>query len=87
MRILSLFGKCQKGDAASPLDRLADIPLVRCTISGDPPRNDLAPFRHEIPQQTGVLVINVLYLISAKAAIFLPLTKPAFFHLCLLILP
>jgi hypothetical protein len=77
---LSLFGKCQEGDATGSLDRLADIPLMRCAIARDPPRNDLAPFRHEIPKQPGVFIIDMVDLIGAEAAIFLPLNKPAFFH-------
>jgi hypothetical protein len=81
---LSLFCKCKKGNAARSLNRLPDIPLMICTISGDPSRNDLSTLRYKVPEQSGVFVIDIIDLIGAKAAVLLPLSKPAFFHLRLL---
>jgi hypothetical protein len=80
----SFFGEGQKRNAASPLDRLANIPLMGRAVPGYSSWNNLTPLGDEIPKQPGILVIDVVDLIGAEAAIFLPLCKPAFFHLCLL---
>ena len=60
--------KGQNGDVARPFDGLRHLPLMFCTVSGDPSGNDLSPFRDEIPENLRVLIIDVQFLIRAESA-------------------
>src|ERR1041384_7914857 len=49
----------QERHLAGVLDRAGDLPLLLGGHTGDPTGTDLAPVRDELPQQRGVLVIDV----------------------------
>src|SRR3990172_6110420 len=60
-------GEGQQGDVARPLDGHLQLPLVRSADARDPPRQDLAPVAHELPDRH-VLVVNVVDLLHAELA-------------------
>src|SRR5437868_4189177 len=52
-------GVRQQRHLAGVLNRRSDIPLVLRAVAGHPPGTDLAAVGNELPQQTGVLVVDV----------------------------
>src|SRR5437660_12036864 len=61
-------GVRQQGHLAGVLDRRGDIPLMLRAVAGHPPGSDLAAVGDELPQQAGVLVVNVGDLLLAEQA-------------------
>jgi hypothetical protein len=61
----------QQSDIARLLDRPRETALVRRAHSGQASRSDLAAFRHELRQQTYILVIDRFDLLDAELANFL----------------
>src|SRR3990170_1459407 len=60
-------GEGQQGDVARPLDGHLQLPLVRGADARDPPRQNLAPVAHELPDRH-VLVVNMVDLLHAELA-------------------
>src|SRR3989304_6242389 len=69
-------GEGQQGDVARPLDGHLQLPLVRSADARNPPRQDLAPVAHELPDRH-VLVVNVVDLLHAELADAAPAEKAA----------
>src|SRR5882757_4141967 len=63
-------GVRQQGHLAGVFHRDRDVALVLAAVAADPPGADLASVRDELPQQTGVLVVDLLGLVLAKGANF-----------------
>src|SRR6476620_9221756 len=61
-------GVGQQGDLAGVLHRDRDVTLVLTAVAGDPTGPDLAAVGDELPQQPGVLVVDVLGLVLAERA-------------------
>src|SRR3954449_1129670 len=61
-------GVGQQCDLAGVLDRDRDVALVLAAVAGDPTGPDLAAVGDELPQQAGVLVVDVLGLVLAECA-------------------
>src|SRR5689334_21858116 len=61
-------GVGQQGDLARVLHRDRDVTLVLPAVAGDPAGPDLAAVGDELPQQAGVLVVDVLGLVLAERA-------------------
>jgi hypothetical protein len=74
--LLSLLGKTDDGDMASPFDRHRQLTLMTHAISRNAAWHDPATLRQEIPQQPGILKINRC-LIQAKPAGPPSLKQPA----------
>src|SRR3954466_7005367 len=70
MTVLLSRGRCvgQQGDLAGVLHRDRDVTLVLPAVAGDPAGPDLAAVGDELPQQAGVLVVDVLGLVLAERA-------------------
>src|SRR5262245_242079 len=64
----SVRGERQKGDGASALDRLLELPLVRRAGPGDEARQALAALRDVALQKTHVLVVDEGDLLVAELA-------------------
>src|SRR5579864_3523789 len=58
----------QQSNIARLLDRQRQPSLVRSANAGQAPRHDPAAFRHELRQQTNVLVVDGLDLFDAELA-------------------
>src|SRR4051795_181205 len=58
----------QQGHLAGVLDRDGDVALVLDAVAGDPAGTDLAAVGDELPQQGGVLVVDVGRLVLAELA-------------------
>src|SRR2546421_12084802 len=67
----------QQRDRARALDSVRQLALVARTTSGDPPRDDLAPLRHEPAQTAHVLVVDEINLVRAELADLAPAEAPA----------
>src|SRR6185436_15245353 len=61
-------GVRQQRHLAGVLDRRGDVPLVLGAVAGHPTGTDLAAVGDELPQQTGVLVVDVGDLLLAENA-------------------
>src|SRR3954453_13114589 len=61
-------GVGQQRDLAGVLDRDGHVTLVLTAVAGDPAGPDLAAVGDELPQQAGVLVVDVLGLVLAECA-------------------
>src|SRR3954468_16328348 len=61
-------GVGQQGDLAGVLHGHRDVPLVLAAVAADPTGPDLAAVRDELPQQPGVLVVDVLSAVLAEGA-------------------
>src|SRR5579864_9235046 len=61
-------GKWQQGNIARLLDRQRQTPLVRRAHACQAPGHDPPAFRHELRQQTDVLVVDGLDLFDAELA-------------------
>src|SRR5947209_5524282 len=71
-------GKWQQRNIPRPLDRRRQSALVRCAYSSEPTRHDLPPLRHKLPEQTHVLIVNVVDLFHAELAdLFAPEKFPS----------
>jgi hypothetical protein len=64
-------GKRQQRNISRLLDGQGQTPLVRGANPGQPPWDDLPAFRHELGEQTNVLVIDGLNFLYAELANFL----------------
>src|SRR6478672_12823649 len=53
-------GVGEQGHLAGVLDRLGELALLLRGDAGDPAGTDLAAVRHELAQQVGVLVVDVV---------------------------
>ena len=76
MRIRGRFlgcaaGKRQQSNIACLLDRQRQASLMRCANASQTPRHNPSAFRHELRQQTNVLVVDSLDLFDAELANFL----------------
>jgi len=59
--------KRKDGDVACPLDCDRHLPLVFCTVSRNPSRNNLSPFRNKISKDLWVLIIDIQFLIRTES--------------------
>ena len=55
-------------ELAGGLDRQCDPPLVLCAVPGNPPRPDLAPVTHVLPEHRHVLVVDPHDVVPTKGA-------------------
>src|SRR4051794_30371309 len=79
-------GVGQQGDLAGVLDRYRHVTLVLAAVAGDPARPDLAAVGDELPQQAGVLVVDVLGLVLAECAhLLLRLAQDGLCHFSMLL--
>src|SRR3954452_1452848 len=79
-------GVGQQRDLAGVLDRDRDVTLVLTAVAGDPARPDLAAVGDELPQQAGVLVVDVLGLVLAECAhLLLRLAQDGLCHFSMLL--
>jgi hypothetical protein len=62
-----LFREREERNGSRPLDRHRGFPLMPHAVTRDPPRNDPAPFRQKIPQETDVLEVNRQFLVAKPA--------------------
>ena len=65
-------GKGQNRNVTRSLDRRCHLPLVLCTVTRDPPGNDLSPLSNEISEDSRVLIIDVHFLIGAESTNLAP---------------
>ena len=72
VRLLELRRERQQGDVARLLDGVGEPPLVWGAHAGDAARDDLAALRHEGVQQLHVFIVDVVDLLDAEPADFLP---------------
>lgn len=56
----------QNRNVSCSLDGNGDLSLVFGAVSGNSPGNDLPPFRHKIPKDPWIPVIDIEFLIGAK---------------------
>jgi len=72
-------GRCERqdGDITGSFDSNRHLPLVLCTVSRDPPRNDFPSFRNEESKDPGVLIVDVHFLIGTEST-DLPSQKRSF---------
>jgi hypothetical protein len=61
----------QQGNITSLLDRQRQPSLMRCANPSQPPRDNSPALRHELRQQTNVLIVDRLDLFDAELANFL----------------
>src|SRR6185503_17768710 len=74
-------GVGQQGDLAGVLHRDRDVTLVLPAVAGDPAGPDLAAVGDELPQQAGVLVVDVLgRVLAERADLLLDLAQDRFGH-------
>jgi hypothetical protein len=64
--------KRQQGDITSPLDRLGNLALMACAVSGDAAGNNFTPLGNEVAKIAHFLIIDLHRLVSAEAAAFAP---------------
>src|SRR3954470_3735074 len=64
-------GVGQQCDLAGVLDRDRDVTLVLAAVAADPAGPDLAAVGDVLPQQTGVLVVDVLLVLAERADLLL----------------
>src|SRR3989304_5621428 len=62
----------EQGDVAGALDGHRELPLVGGAGARDPPRQDPPTLRHEAPETSDILVVNLLHLVHAELADLLP---------------
>src|SRR5882762_8129532 len=62
----------QKGDGPGLLDRHRQLPLMAGAGARDPSWNDLPAFAQEVPETTGILVVDEHGLVRAEAADLAP---------------
>ena len=74
----SFDGKRHQGEVSGPLDRCRQLPLMASTVTRDTARNNLAPFRDQVPQAPHVFVIDQGQFISAEPTDLLAQKAPAF---------
>src|SRR5437868_486440 len=60
--------KRQQSNVPGLLNGDRQSPLMRSTHSSQPPRHNLAAFRHELSQETYIFVVNGLNLLDAELA-------------------
>ena len=87
----------KNGDVTRPLDRDRHLPLMLCTVSGDPSGNDLSPFRNKISKDLWIFIIDIQFFVRTESAdlpphegFLLPVTRWSFHwfsHAVLLISP
>src|SRR6476469_1077606 len=74
-------GVGQQTYLAGILDRDSDVALVLAAVAADPTGPDLVAVRDELPQQPGVLVVDVLgRVLAERADLLLDLAQDGFGH-------
>jgi hypothetical protein len=68
-------GNRQKSDISGSLDGFSDVPLMRCTVSGDSARNNLAALRNKKAECTGLFVIDGQVFFCTETAHFTALKR------------
>ena len=78
-RPLDRVDRCvrQKSNLSRPLDRGGQDPLVFCAVAGNAPGYNLTPFRNEITERLGILVVYPQLIIHTETAYFAPLKRPS----------
>src|SRR5581483_8974710 len=61
-----------EGDRAESLQRGRQLPLVPCTVPGDPAGDDLATLGHEGPEALDVAIVDGQHLVDAELADLAP---------------
>ena len=75
---LSHKGRCvrQQCHLPGPFNGHRQFPLVFGTITGNPARSNFAPFRCEIPERPGILIIDYKATVRTKLAYFSSVISP-----------
>src|SRR5437588_18756 len=67
--------KRQQRNIPRPLNGRCQPALVRRAHAGQPPWDDLAALSHKLPEQTHILIVNVVDFLHAELADFLATEK------------
>ncbi len=65
----SMNGRCkrQNGNITCPFESDRYLSLVLRTVSRDPSRNDLSPFRYEISENPRIFIVDIQFFIGAES--------------------